>query len=147
MILNLINFIQAGILWGVIIPELLFSIHHASAESKPKNKIFSVIEQIGRYASMLLMILPLGISEFGFASSEEVVIYFAANGAMLFVYIIIFVLFFRNQSFSKAMLLAVIRIAIFILCGVLLRHYLLIIFAVIFAIGHIPCTVKLYKEA
>ncbi len=147
MVLNLINFIQAGILWGIIIPELLFSIHHGAVEAKPKNKIFSIIEQIGRYASMLLMILPLGINEFGFGSPEETIIYFAANGALLLIYIIIFVLFFRKPNFRKAMVLAIIRIAVFLLCGILLRHSLLIISVLIFAVGHIPCTIKVYKEA
>lgn len=147
MVLNLINFIQAGILWGIIIPELLFSIHHGSVESKPKNKIFSITEQIGRYASMILMILPLGIMEFGFGSSEEMIAYFVANGVLLLAYIVIFVLFFRKPGFGKAMALAVIRIVVFLLCGILLKHSLLIVSTVIFAIGHIPCTIKVYREA
>ena len=147
MVLNLINFIEAAILWILLIPELLFSIHHPPKDNQPKNKIISIIEQIGRYSSMVLMILPLGIMEFGFKAPEEMIIYFAANGALLLVYIIVFLLFSKKQSLAKAMILALIRITVFALCGFLLRHWLLVASAAIFAIGHLFITAKTYKEA
>lgn len=146
MVLNLINFIEAAILWILLIPELLFAIHHPPKEEKPKNKIMNIVEQIGRYASMILLIMPLGIMEFGFASAEEMIIYFALNGVLLLVYCLVFFLFSKKQSLSKALILAFIRIAVFLLCGILLRHWLLVVSAAIFAIGHIFMTVKTYKE-
>lgn len=146
MVLNLINFIQVAIVWILIIPELLFAIHKEKRENK-KPDAASVTEQFGRYASMLLMVLPLGIWEFGFASPEEMIIYFAGNGILLAVYILLWVLFFKKQSFGKAMALAIINIAVFLLCGILLRHWFLVVFAVIFAIGHIAVTVKKFREA
>lgn len=145
MVLNLINFIQVAIVWILIIPDLLFSIHKGKKESNC-SKAASLTEQLGRYLSMLLMVLPLGIHEFGFASSEETVIYFIANGILLLIYILIYILFFKKQNLLKAIFLAVIRIFVFLICGILLRHWFLAIFAVIFAFGHIPVTVKTYKE-
>lgn len=145
MILNLINFIQVAIVWVIIIPELLFAIHRES-KAVQKTTAASVTEQFGRYVSMLLMVLPLGIWEFGFKSSEETVIYFAVNGILLAAYIILSVLFFKKQSFAKAIILAILRIAVFLLCGILLRHWFLVIFALIFAFGHIAVTVKKFKE-
>lgn len=145
MVLNLINIIEAVIVWIMLIPELLFAIHHPS-ENKCKNKIMNFIEQLGRYASMILMIMPLGVWEFGFASSEEMIIYFAANGVLLLAYVGVWVLFFKKQSFAKAMILAVLPVLIFALCGILLRHWLLVGSVMIFAVGHIYVTVKNYKE-
>ena len=98
MVLNLINFIEAAILWILLIPELLFSIHHPPKDNQPKNKVMSIIEQIGRYSSMILMILPLGIMEFGFKAPEEMIIYFSTNGVLLLAYIVIFLLFSKKQS-------------------------------------------------
>ena len=145
MVLNLINFFQVAIVWILIIPDLLFSIHRESPEIK-KSDPASITEQFGRYASMLLMVLPLGIWEFGFKSPEELIIYFAANGILLLAYIFIYVLFFKKPCFKKAIALAAIRILVFSLCGILLRHWFLVIFAVIFAIGHFAVIVKKYKE-
>ena len=82
MVLYLINFIQVAIVWGLIIPDLIYSIHRENREIN-KNDAASITEQFGRYASMLLMVLPLGIWEFGFNSSEEMVIYFSGNGILL----------------------------------------------------------------
>ncbi len=146
MVLNLINFIEVGIVWILIIPELLFAIHKEKRENK-KPDAASITEQFGRYASMLLMVLPLGIWEFGFKSPEEMIIYFAGNGILLAVYILFWVLFFKKQSFGKAMIIAIINITVFLLCGIILRHLFLVIFAVIFAIGHLAVTVKKFKEA
>ena len=145
MVLNLINFIQVAIVWILIIPELLYSIHRESKEIK-KNDAASITEQFGRYASMLLMVLPIGIWEFGFKASEEIIIYFVANGILLLAYILIYVLFFKKPDFAKAIILTVIRVLVFILCGIILRHWFLVIFAGIFATGHFAVTVKKYKE-
>ena len=146
MVLNLINFIQVAIVWILIIPDLIYSIHRENREIN-KNDAASITEQFGRYASMLLMVLPLGIWEFGFKSPEETIIYFAGNGILLLAYIFIYVLFFKKPCFKKAVALAAIRVLVFALCGILLRHWFLVIFAVIFAIGHFAVTVKKYKEA
>ncbi|MBR3597817.1 MAG: hypothetical protein IKJ82_00485 [Oscillospiraceae bacterium] len=146
MVLNLINFIQVAIVWILIIPDLLFSIHKGKRESGC-SKAASITEQFGRYASMLLMVLPLGIWEFGFASPEETVLYFIANGILLLTYIVLYVFFFKKQNLVSAIILAVIRILVFLLCGILLRHWFLIIFAIIFAVGHLPVTIKTFKES
>lgn len=146
MVLNLINFVQAAIVWILIIPDLLFAIHHPPKESAVKNHAFNIIEQFGRYVSMVLMILPLGIREFGFSSPEEMIIYFAANGILLAVYIITYLLFSKKQNLFKAMLLSAVRIGIFALCGIILRHWLLAASSAIFAIGHIFTTLNNYKE-
>ena len=145
MVLNLINFIQVAFVWILIIPDLLFSIHKGKRESSA-SKAASVTEQFGRYISMLLMVLPLGIWEFGFASPEEMIIYFAANGVLLLVYLIVYVFFFKKQNLTTALVLAIIRILVFLICGILLRHWFLVIFACIFAAGHIPVTIKTFKE-
>lgn len=144
MVLNLINIIEAVIVWIMLIPNLLYAIHHPS-ENLCRNKIINFIEQFGRYASMVLMIMPLGVWEFGFSSSEEMVFYFAANGILLFAYISIWIFFFKKQSFSKAIMLAILPVLIFSVCGIFLRHWLLVASAVIFAVGHIYVTVKNYK--
>ncbi|MBE6900207.1 MAG: hypothetical protein E7479_06025 [Ruminococcaceae bacterium] len=145
MVLNLINFIQVAIVWILIIPDLLFSIHRESREVK-KSDAASITEQFGRYASMLLMVLPLGIWEFGFKAPEEMIIYFAGNGILLLGYILLYVLFFKKQDFSKAIILGIIRVLVFALCGIILRHWFLVIFAGIFAIGHFSVIIKKYKE-
>lgn len=146
MVLNLINFIEVAIVWILILPDLIFAVHHPASEAK-KTSPASITEQFGRYASMILMILPLGIWEFGFSGSAETSAYFIINGILLAAYIILYVFFFKKQNLILALSLAVIRIFIFLSCGILLNHIFLIIFALIFAIGHISVTYKTYGKA
>ena len=146
MVLNLRNFIEVAIVWILIIPELLYSIHREKREYKKPDPA-SLTEQFGRYASMILMVLPLGVWEFGFKSSEEMILYFVGNGILLLGYIFVYILFFKKPNFWKAMFLAVTRVLVFILCGIILRHWFLVVFAVIFAIGHFAVTIKKFKEA
>ena len=145
MVLNLINFIEVAIVWILIIPDLIFSVNCQKADAK-KPCAASLTEQFGRYASMILMILPLGIWEFGFKSAEETVLYFVINGILLLAYIVTYIFFFKKQNFSLAMILAVLRILVFLTCGILLRHWVLVIFALIFATGHIAVTINKFKE-
>ena len=133
MVLNLINFIEVAIVWILIIPDLIFSVNCQKADEK-KPGAASLTEQFGRYASMILMILPLGIWEFGFKSDKETVIYFVLNGILLFAYIFTYIFFFKKQNFALAMILAVLRILVFLTCGILLRHWVLVIFALIFTV-------------
>ena len=48
----------------------------------------------------------------------------------------------RKRSAAKALTLAVLPSCIFLMSGILLRHWLLAGFAVLFAIGHIYVTLK-----
>ena len=102
----------------------------------------NVIEQVGRYACIVLMWLPLLVGKFGFAGVTEMIIYLAGNGIMLAVYIAVFVLYLNKKTVKRAMILAVLPACIFLLSGILLRHWLLVGFAVVFAVGHCYVTKK-----
>ncbi len=86
---------------------------------------------------MAMMVLPVLVGEFGFESSEEFFIWFALCAAMLLAYFICWGVYFRRPFLGTALWLAILPSAIFILRDVFLRHWLLSVFGVIFAFGHI----------
>ena len=102
----------------------------------------NIVEQVGRYACIVLMWLPLLVWEFGFQSVFELLLYLAGNGALLLAYWIVYVLYMRKRTTARALTLAVLPSCIFLLSGILLRHWLLAGFAVLFATGHIYVTLK-----
>lgn len=124
----------------MLLPNIIFALKHRGMENKCKNKVMNFIEQIGRYASMFLMIFNIGFAELGFASSEAFVIYLFSNITLLIAYWIIWLLYFKKMILWKSMALATIPTVIFLLSGITLRHYLLVISAIIFGIGHIYVT-------
>lgn len=126
----------------IMIPNIIYGIKFKKAENKCKNKVMNILEQIGRYSCMILMVVCIGMRKFGFGSTEDFLIYFLGNIVLLLAYWVIWILFFIRRKPWKSMALAILPTLIFLLSGITLRHALLIISAVIFGVAHIYVTYK-----
>ncbi len=131
-----INFFGLAIVTIMLIPNIIYAMHFRNAENKCTNKVINFIEQIGRFASLFLMFFPLGIWKFGFPNVFAMLIYAIGDGTLLLAYLIIWVLYFKKQSLSKAMALAIIPTCIFLISGLTLHHWFLVIAAITFGVGH-----------
>lgn len=137
-----INGFGAGVVLLMLIPNVVYAIKNKGGQNLCANRLMNVLEQVGRYACIVLMWLPLLVWEFGFASVLEMLLYLAGNGVLLAAYWIVFLLYFKRKSRTRALALAILPACIFLLSGLLLRHWLLAGFAVLFAVGHIYVTLK-----
>ena len=135
-----INLFGAIIVIVMMIPNIIYALRNKDEENLCTNKIMNMIEQIGRYACIILMWLPLLVWKFGFASVPELLIYLSGNGLLLFAYLFVFILYLKEKNARRAMILAVLPACIFLLSGLLLRHCLLVGFSILFAFGHIYVT-------
>ena len=142
-----INLFGAVIVVLMLIPNIVYAVKNKDEKNLCANKFMNVIEQIGRYGCIILMWLPLPVGEFGFASSGMMVVYLLGNGALLVSYLILFALYMKNRRSGLAIAIAVIPACVFLLSGLILRHWLLAGFAVLFAAGHIYVTLKNTKKA
>lgn len=124
----------------LLIPNIIYAVKYRDVENLCKNKVMNVLEQIGRYGSMFLMVFNIGIAEFGFTSTNAFLIYFLGSIVLMLAYWIIWIIFFVNQSMWNRMALAIIPTLLFLLNGCTLRHILLIVTAILFGIGHIYVT-------
>lgn len=121
----------------MLIPNIIYAFKFKGAENKCKNKVMNFLEQIGRYGSMFLIVFNIGILEFGFSSKLAFLIWLVSMFVLMIAYWVGWVLYFKRPVLTYAMALAIIPSLIFLLIGVFLRHYLLVVFAVIFAVGHV----------
>lgn len=134
--------------WGLIIvvllliPNVIYVVKEKNRENKCTNKFMNVLEQIGRYGSMFLMIFNIGLAEFGFPSVGAFIVYLFGNVLLMLAYWLIWLLYFIKKTYWKQIALAFITTGIFLLNGITMLHLILIIFAVIFGIGHIYVTSK-----
>lgn len=124
----------------LLIPNIIYAVKYRDVENLCKNKAMNVLEQIGRYGSMFLMVFNIGIAEFGFASTNALLIYFLGSILLMLTYWIMWIIFFVNPSMWNRMALAIIPALLFLLSGCTLGHILLIITAIVFGIGHIYVT-------
>ena len=142
-----INLFGAGIIVLIMIPNIIYAAGQKQDETQievPRG--LSACEQVGRYGCIILMWLPLLVWKFGFGSVEEFLIYLIGNGALLLCYYLSWMLYSRKKTLSVAMALAIIPTAIFLLSGILLQHWLLVAFAILFGFAHCTITYMTHKE-
>ncbi len=137
--LNILGLIFVVLL---LIPNIVYAVKNRDEKNRCTNKVMNVIEQTGRYGCMFLMIFNIGILEFGFGSAGMFLTYLFGNTLLMLGYWIIWVFYFKTRTYPVQMALAIIPAVLFLLSGITMRHYLLVVFAVLFGIGHIYVTNK-----
>ena len=124
----------------VMIPNVIFAIKEKNFESKYDNKVVEIIEQIGRFGSMGLMIFNIPLLEFDYWFNNGKIVYMTLTGVLAVMYCFVWFLYFRKSTMEKAMSLAIIPTIIFLSSGIIQGKVLLIITAILFGIGHIIIT-------
>ena len=137
-----INVIGAAIVILMLIPNIIYALKNRDEKNLCTNTFMNVLEQVGRYACIILMWLPLLVWEFGFASVTGMIIYLIGNAVLLAAYWIIFARYMKKKDPKLALTLAILPACIFLLSGLILHHWLLAGFAVLFGIAHIYVTLK-----
>ena len=126
----------------IMIPNIIYALKVKDQQNRCRNKFMNVLEQIGRYGCMFLMVFNIGIAELGFRSVGLFLTYLFGNSILIISYWIIWALYFKKPAYWKQLALAVIPTAVFLLSGITMMHWLLIIFGIIFGVGHIYVTYK-----
>ena len=103
-----------------------------------KFQIINVLEQIGRYGCMIFMVLPIWIKnwKFGFRSVGEMLLWIASTVILLLVYGFLWIKK-RRGGISTLYGLAIIPVVLFLMNGILLRHYALIAASLLFGVCHL----------
>lgn len=135
-----LNIFGLLIVIGIMIPNIIYAIKFKDEKNNCKSRVMNIVEQIGRYASMFLMIFNIGIAEFGIPSIRFFMIYLVGNIVLVAAYWVVWILYFMKRDLKKSMALAIIPTLIFLLNGITMRHYFLLLSAVIFGIGHLYVT-------
>lgn len=137
-----INFIGVVIVILLLVPNIIYSMKNKEPAPSIPNKTMTIIEQIGRYACIVFMWLPLFTWKFGFRSGEELFVYMGGNAVLIVAYCVFWCFYFKKRKIPTAIVLAVVPTCIFLWSGMLLRHWILVASAILFGVGHIYITVR-----
>lgn len=138
-----INFYGIAIMAVILIPNIVFAATHKDGfENLYRNKIAEVLEQTGRFASLVLMCVNIPGLCAGFIFDWAEILYIAFGFGIAAVYCLCWILFWKGNSTKKALVLSVLPSALFIICGVLSLNFPLLAAAVIFAPAHILISYK-----
>ena len=137
-----INVFGAIIVALMLVPNVVYALKNRGEENRCTNRWMNLLEQIGRYGCIAFMWFPLLVGKFSFRSVPEMTLYLGGNGALLAVYWFVYARYLRERTRRRALTLAVVPACIFLMSGLLLRHWLLVVFALFFAVGHIYVTTQ-----
>lgn len=122
----------------ILIPNIIIAATDKGAfENKFNNKIIIVSEQIGRYGCMAFMVFNIPYTYFDFWFDSALTVYLIVNGALLILYILGWIIFRKGRSAVKMLWLSITPTVLFLFSGIMLLSIPLMIFAIIFGIGHI----------
>ena len=79
---NWINSWEIAIVIIMLIPNIIFIIKNPHLENKCQNVLMNTMEQIGRYASMALTIVPIFVWKFSFKSVLQMICYMVVTSVL-----------------------------------------------------------------
>ena len=137
MSFNWINWINmAAVVWLLLI-NVIAARKGLSDSFNSKHLIVNILEQIGRYGCMALMILPMFTRgwKFGFRSVTEMLVWICLNVLLLVIYSLLWV---KKANGGAVVLygLAFVPAVLFLLNGIILRHPALAVAALVFGVFH-----------
>ena len=88
----------------------------------------------------MLMVVPFFVWEFGFSPLELMFVYIIGNVLLLILYYIFWGLYSKRMEGKYSIVLAVIPTLIFIISAISVKHWALLVTAVIFDVSHIYVT-------
>lgn len=141
MSFNWINWINLLAVACLILINAIVSRKGLSDSFNSKYLIVNILEQIGRYGCIALMILPIFTKNwrFRFVSAAEMLIWVSLTILLLVIYSF---LWSRKSNGGAGILyaLAVVPFILFLLNGILLRHPALVVVSFIFGTFHLIIT-------
>lgn len=126
----------------MLIPNVIFARKCPGEGVSSDNRVIDVLEQVGRYLSIFLMIFPVGAPEFGFTSIGAFFVYSIGNSVCILAYWVIWMMFFHKRSKWKRIMLAIIPTCIFVMSGITAGQILLVVSGIIFGACHIYTVAK-----
>ena len=129
----------------ILVPNVVFALCNKDGfENNWHSKTVEILEQVGRFGCMIFMFIV--IPEISFSSDECFALYIIVNMALLLLYCLLWIVFFKKNNMAKAVSLSVIPSVIFLFSGIISFNIPLIIAAVIFSPCHILISVKNVTE-
>lgn len=122
----------------ILIPNIFFTMTHKEGfQNLYQNRMVECAEQIGRFGCFGLMIVTPPVLCRGFWFPGAKTAYIIAGFLLTALYCLGWMVFWRENSIRKALVLSILPSILFLESGILLLHIPLIVFAVLFAICHI----------
>ena len=122
----------------LLLPNLIFAVSHRDGfENRYQNKKVEYAEQIGRFGSFVFMIFCPPLIRIGWWFRGAKTAYLIIGSVLVGLYLFGWVLFRKEDSVRKSLMLSILPSLLFLESGILTGNFPLILFSALFASGHI----------
>ena len=136
------NFYGLAVMAIIMIPNIIYAVKQKNSENAYRNKAVEILEQIGRFGCLFLMIFNIPYTYFNFWFDYALLVYLSGIGILCLAYLLFWGICWNRTDRLKALSLSIIPSAIFLFGGILLANIPLIAFSVLFAVTHIFISYK-----
>lgn len=126
----------------IMVPNIVYAYKCKAPDNEGIPNPIIIIENVGRYGSLLFLIFNIPYTYFSFFFPEGLTVYIVVNSILVVAYIALYILLWKKQGLTKALLLSIIPSVIFLFSGIMVRSILLIVFSLLFTFGHIYISVR-----
>jgi hypothetical protein len=138
-----LNPIGLTIMVIIMVPNIIYAIKHKGEKGSYSNKTLTILEQIGRYGCMIMMIFLIPYWQIGLWKSNLIIyIYVFVNLILCLLYIFFWIALRKRSGKFKALTLSILPSAIFAFSAIIRGDIILLGFATIFAVSHITISYK-----
>lgn len=146
------NYYGLSIIVFIMLPNIVFAIKSKDGFSNEGiKKTYIIIEAIGRYGCMALMIINIPYTYYAFFNEDYLsavtIAYISVNFTLVLAYLIVWFVMRKNNTLLRAVLLSGLPSAIFVFSAIILLNAPLFVFACLFAVGHITISIKNARAA
>ncbi len=137
------NYFGLAVIAVIMIPNIVYAIANKNGfQNAYKNKIVEISEQIGRFGCIILMIINIPYTYFGFWFGNALTVYLSVNGVLCLSYIVFWCICWKQNGLMKALSLSILPTVIFLFSGIMPANIPLIVFSVLFGATHIFLSYK-----
>lgn len=143
-----INFYGLIFVAVILIPNIIFAVKNKDGfQNLYHNKAIELLEQVGRFGCFIFMFFTPPIFNVGFKLKGIKTAYIVVSAVIVFLYCLGWLIFRKENSVRKSLLLSVLPSLLFYECGLLSLNIPLIVFSLVFAPCHIIISYKNAKAA
>ncbi len=137
-----------GLLFAVIlsVPHIVYARTHNYDLKSINNRAMLYIERTGKYCSLFLMGINVGVLEKGFTAPIMEVYWLISTSVLTVIYVVVWIVFFKKETKGFAYLLTITAALIVIQSGLLQVKTLLLTAGIVYLIGELYVTSQAFKD-
>ena len=137
-----------GLLFAVIlaVPHVVYARTHNYDLKAINNRAILYIERTGKYCSLFLMGINIGVLEQGFTAPIMEVYWLISTSVLTVIYVVVWIVFFKKETKGFAYLLTITAALIVIQSGLLQVKTLLLTAGIVYLIGELYVTSQAFKD-